>query len=87
MIGKGAPTIGNNPTTIAILTNTYKKRADEKPKQYSFAKKLLQENPIFIILKINKAYKNISNIDPINPNSSEKRVNIKSVCFSGKNSR
>jgi len=33
MIGKGAPTIGSNPITIAILTNTYKKRADEKPKQ------------------------------------------------------
>ena len=33
IIGRGAPTIGNNPTTIDILTNTYKKRADEKPKQ------------------------------------------------------
>ena len=33
IIGSGAPTIGNNPTTMAILTNTYKKRADEKPKQ------------------------------------------------------
>ena len=33
IIGKGAPTIGSNPRTIAILTNTYKKRADEKPKQ------------------------------------------------------
>ena len=50
IIGKGAPTIGSNPRTIAILTNTYKKRADEKPKQYNFAKKLLQENPILIIL-------------------------------------
>ena len=50
IIGSGAPTIGNNPTTMDILTNTYKKRADEKPKQYSFAKKLLQENPILIIL-------------------------------------
>ena len=50
MIGRGAPTIGNSPKTIAILTNTYKKRADEKPKQYNFAKKLLQENPILIIL-------------------------------------
>ena len=33
IIGSGAPTIGNNPTTMDILTNTYKKRADEKPKQ------------------------------------------------------
>ena len=28
-----------------------------------------------------------SNAEPINPNSSEKSVKIKSVCFSGKNSR
>ena len=28
-----------------------------------------------------------SNNDPINPNSSEYSVNIKSVCFSGKNSK
>ena len=50
MIGKGAPTIGKSPTTIAILTNTYKKRAEEKPKQYNLAKKLFDKNPIFIIL-------------------------------------
>ena len=50
MIGNGAPTIGNIPKTIAILTNTYKKIAVAKPKQYNFAKKLLETSPTFIIL-------------------------------------
>ena len=87
MIGSGAPTIGNNPTTIAIFTKIYKNKADAKPKQYSFAKNDLQEKPILIILKINKAYNKIRTIEPTKPSSSEKRVKIKSVCFSGKNSR
>ena len=30
------------------------------------------------------AYKISINIEPANPNSSEKSVNMKSVCFSGK---
>jgi len=34
-----------------------------------------------------RAYNNKSKTDPKNPNSSEKRVKIKSVCFSGKNSK
>ena len=50
MIGSGAPTIGNNPTTIAIFTKIYKNKADAKPKQYSFAKNDLLEKPILIIL-------------------------------------
>ena len=32
-------------------------------------------------------YKSNNIIEPKKPNSSEKRVNIKSVCFSGKNSK
>ncbi len=36
---------------------------------------------------INNIYKIINIIDPKKPNSSEKSVNIKSVCFSGKNSK
>ena len=50
IIGKGAPTIGSKPNTIAILTKTYKNNAEEKPKQNNLEKKLLQENPILIIL-------------------------------------
>ena len=50
MIGSGAPTIGNNPTTIAIFTKIYKNKADAKPKQYSFAKNDLLEKPMLIIL-------------------------------------
>ena len=33
IMGNGAPTIGSNPKTIEIFTNTYKKIADAKPKQ------------------------------------------------------
>ena len=50
MIGKGAPTIGSKPSTIAIFTKTYKNNAVEKLKQNNLEKKLLQENPILIIL-------------------------------------
>ena len=38
----------------------------------------------YVNKKWNKHYKNNINSDPKNPNSSEKRVKIKSVCFSGK---
>ena len=48
MIGNGAPTIGNRPRTIEILTNTYKKMAEAKPKQYNLAKKLLTKKPALI---------------------------------------
>ena len=34
-MGNGAPTIGSMPKTIAMLTNTYKKIAVAKPKQYN----------------------------------------------------
>ena len=34
-----------------------------------------------------KKYKSKIKVEPKNPNSSEKRVNIKSVCFSGRKSR
>jgi len=50
IIGKGAPTIGSKPTTIAMFTKIYKNKAEEKPKQNNLEKKLLQENPILIIL-------------------------------------
>tara|TARA_B100000427_G_scaffold256292_1_gene219991 strand:+ start:515 stop:616 length:102 start_codon:yes stop_codon:yes gene_type:complete len=33
MMGSGAPTIGSKPRTIAMLTKTYRKIADAKPKQ------------------------------------------------------
>ena len=50
IIGKGAPTIGSKPNTIAIFTNTYIKIAEAKPKQYSLEKKLLTKKPILITL-------------------------------------
>ena len=50
IIGKGAPTIGSKPNTIATFTNTYKKIAEAKPKQYSLEKKLLTKKPILITL-------------------------------------
>ena len=42
MIGRGAPTIGNNPKTIEILTKIYKKIAEANPKQNNFEKKLFE---------------------------------------------
>ena len=50
IIGKGAPTIGSKPNTIEMFTKIYKNKAEEKPKQNNLEKKLLQENPILIIL-------------------------------------
>tara|TARA_X000000368_G_C22799472_1_gene609635 strand:- start:125 stop:289 length:165 start_codon:yes stop_codon:yes gene_type:complete len=38
IIGRGAPTMGSKPNTIAIFTKTYKNIADEKPKQNNFEK-------------------------------------------------
>ena len=52
MIGRGAPTIGSNPKTIAILTVTYTKNAPAKPKQNSLEKLFLHWLPILVILKI-----------------------------------
>ena len=62
-------------------------KANAKPKQNSFAKLLRESTPILTTLKIIIVYNNKSPIEPIKPNSSENRVKIKSVCFSGKNSR
>ena len=47
-MGNGAPTIGSRPKTIEIFTNTYRKIAEAKPKQYNFEKKLLTKKPILI---------------------------------------
>ena len=84
MIGKGDPTIGSKPRTIAIFTVIYTNIAEPKPKQKNLPKKFLDKDPILKILNIKIAYKISNRIEPIKPNSSEKRVNIKSVCFSGK---
>ena len=45
------------------------------------------DKKFLIILNIKIAYIASNIIEPINPNSSENNVNIKSVCFSGKNSK
>tara|TARA_Y100000590_G_C15159727_1_gene803087 strand:- start:11 stop:211 length:201 start_codon:yes stop_codon:yes gene_type:complete len=50
IIGKGAPTIGSKPRTMDMLTATYIKKADAKPKQYNLAKLFLQFAPILVIL-------------------------------------
>ena len=50
IIGKGAPTIGNKPNTIDILTVTYMKNDAAKPKQYNLAKLFLELSPIKKIL-------------------------------------
>lgn len=50
IIGSGDPTIGINPNTILILTVMYINIDEAKPKQYSLEKKLLEINPITIIL-------------------------------------
>ena len=42
MIGKGAPTIGNIPRTIAIFTNKYKKIAVANQKQYNLVELKLE---------------------------------------------
>ena len=84
IMGKGDPTIGSRPRTIIIFTATYKKKAVAKLQQYNLPKLLLVIFPILIILEIINAYKSKINNDPKNPNSSEKSVKIKSVCFSGK---
>ena len=55
--------------------------AKAKPKQKSLAKLLLQIDPILIILNIIIEYNIKRPIEPINPNSSENNVKIKSVCI------
>ena len=85
--GSGEPTIGKSPSTIDILVATYRKIAKEKPKQKSLEKKLLEIKPVRIILYIIIEYNINKSIEPTNPNSSENKVNIKSVCFSGKKSK
>ena len=61
--------------------------AKANPKQNNLEKLLLEIAPILKILKIIIEYKTNNPTDPINPNSSENKVNIKSVCFSGKKSK
>ena len=70
-----------------MLIETYKKIANAKPKQNSLEKKLLEIKPVLIIRYIIKPYSSNKSIDPTKPNSSENKVNIKSVCFSGKKSK
>ena len=57
MIGKGDPTIGNNPKTIIMFTTTYKKGC-RKTIAVKLSKLLLVMLPILIILEIIKAYRN-----------------------------
>ena len=85
--GKGEPTIGSKPKNIDILIETYRNIANAKPKQKSLEKKLLEIKPVAKILYIIIPYKMSNKIEPTNPNSSENKVNIKSVCFSGKKSK
>ena len=61
--------------------------AKANPKQNNLEKLLLEIAPILKILIIIIEYKTNNPTDPINPNSSENKVNIKSVCFSGKKSK
>ena len=86
-MGKGEPTIGNNPKTIDKFTEMYIKIANAKPKQNNFGNELLDITPILTILKIITRYIIKSKIEPKNPNSSENNVKMKSVCFSGKKSK
>ena len=55
MIGNGAPTIGNKPKTIDILTATNIKKAAAKPKQNNLEKLFLELLPIKKILYIMRA--------------------------------
>ena len=50
MIGKGEPTIGNNPKTMDMFTEMNTKIDDANPKQNSFAKKLLAFFPMTMTL-------------------------------------
>ena len=87
MIGSGEPTIGNKPKTIDKFTTIYIKIANAYPKQNSLAKLLLEIDPILIILNIIIEYNIKRPTEPTKPNSSENKVKIKSVCFSGKKSK
>ena len=61
--------------------------AKANPKQNNLEKLLLDIAPILKIRIMIIEYKINNPSDPINPNSSEYKVKIKSVCFSGKNSK
>ena len=63
------------------------KIAKAYPKQNSLEKLLLDMAPILKILTMIIEYKISNPTDPIKPNSSENKVKIKSVCFSGRKSR
>ena len=61
--------------------------ADSKKGTESEAKLLLERDPILTILNMIIKYNINRPTEPINPNSSENKVKIKSVCFSGKKSK
>ena len=63
------------------------KEHDHNKYQYNFANASLTRFPIFTILHVIVMYRPNTKHEPKKPNSSENNVNIKSVCFSGKNSK
>ena len=84
MNGKGAPTTGIKPETMPIFIETYKKINKEIPNIIDLFNKLFSLKKFFNNKYINIVNKKITSDEPINPISSDIKVNIKSVCFSGK---
>ena len=82
--GRGAPTTGNTPVTIAIFTNTYKKMIIANPLATRLLNLFFALRPIPVIEIIIRKYIKIIALFPINPNSSPMSVKTKSVCFSGR---
>ena len=85
--GRGIPTTGTTPTTIAKLINNVEAKTKLRPPIVN-----LQN----LSLALNAKYKHLSNIKkntdnkiqtPIKPNSSAITAKIKSVSVSGKKSR
>ena len=69
------------------MTARYTKILKPIPKQTSLEKLFWDCNEIVKIVKIIPKKIKINNKEPRNPNCSAKTVKIKSVCFSGRNSK
>ena len=86
MNGSGAPTIGSMPTTMPILTNTYKNMVSINVPESILEKLSVALIDMLIHLKVTSTYSVINIRTPMNPNSSPKAEKIKSVWFSGRKS-
>ena len=85
--GSATPTTGTNPIVIEIFIKNSKNILNDSTNKIILLNTWVNLNDFIIGIKKKIKNKNITIIEPVNPNCSEKMANTKSVSFSGRKSK